>query len=291
MGKTNDWLDFDQLAEEKVRDALKPPSMYKVILVNDDYTPMEFVIDVLQKFFSYDVERATQLMLAVHYQGKSHLRRVYRRGGGNQSGDGEQVCKGERASVAVYAGKPECRYKNWEVPMLNQELELSLNMAFARAREHRHEFMTVEHLLLALLSNPSAREALEACSVDLVALRQELEAFIEQTTPVLPASEEERDTQPTLSFQRVLQRAVFHVQSSGRNEVTGANVLVAIFSEQESQAAYLLRKHEVSRLDVVNFISHGTRKDEPTQSSDPAASQTAKNKLVGRNVWRISRRT
>jgi hypothetical protein len=128
-------------------------------------------------------------------------------------------------------------------------------MAFARAREHRHEFMTVEHLLLALLSNPSAREALEACSVDLVALRQELEAFIEQTTPVLPASEEERDTQPTLSFQRVLQRAVFHVQSSGRNEVTGANVLVAIFSEQESQAAYLLRKHEVSRLDVVNFIS------------------------------------
>ena len=154
--------------------------------------------------------------------------------------------------------------------MLNQELELSLNMAFARAREHRHEFMTVEHLLLALLSNPSAREALEACSVDIVALRQELEAFIEQTTPVLPATEEERDTQPTLSFQRVLQRAVFHVQSSGRSEVAGANVLVAIFSEQESQAAYLLRKHEVSRLDVVNFISHGTRKDEPGQPQNNA---------------------
>ncbi|QNU44799.1 ATP-dependent Clp protease ATP-binding subunit ClpA [Mixta calida] len=153
--------------------------------------------------------------------------------------------------------------------MLNQELELSLNMAFARAREHRHEFMTVEHLLLALLSNPSAREALEACTVDIVALRQELEAFIEQTTPVLPVTEEERDTQPTLSFQRVLQRAVFHVQSSGRSEVSGANVLVAIFSEQESQAAYLLRKHEVSRLDVVNFISHGTRKDEPGQSQGP----------------------
>ncbi|MDF2784787.1 MAG: clpA [Pantoea eucrina] len=154
--------------------------------------------------------------------------------------------------------------------MLNQELELSLNMAFARAREHRHEFMTVEHLLLALLSNPSAREALEACTVDIVALRQELEAFIEQTTPVLPAGEAERDTQPTLSFQRVLQRAVFHVQSSGRSEVAGANVLVAIFSEQESQAAYLLRKHEISRLDVVNFISHGTRKDEPGQSQSNA---------------------
>lgn len=165
--------------------------------------------------------------------------------------------------------------------MLNQELELSLNMAFARAREHRHEFMTVEHLLLALLSNPSAREALEACSVDLVALRQELEAFIEQTTPVLPASEEERDTQPTLSFQRVLQRAVFHVQSSGRSEVTGANVLVAIFSEQESQAAYLLRKHEVNRLDVVNFISHGTRKDEPNQASDPSGQINSNEEQAG----------
>lgn len=150
--------------------------------------------------------------------------------------------------------------------MLNQELELSLNMAFARAREHRHEFMTVEHLLLALLSNPSARESLEACSVDLVALRQELKIFIEQTTPVLPEGQDERETQPTLSFQRVLQRAVFHVQSSGHNEVSGANVLVAIFSEQESQAAYLLRKYEVSRLDVVNFLSHGTRKDDSDQT-------------------------
>lgn len=158
--------------------------------------------------------------------------------------------------------------------MLNQELELSLNMAFARAREHRHEFMTVEHLLLTLLSNPAAREVLEACTVDIPTLRQELEAFIEQTTPVLPASEEERDTQPTLSFQRVLQRAVFHVQSSGRSEVTGANVLVAIFSEQESQAAYLLRKHEISRLDVVNFISHGTRKDQSDASPGTENSAT-----------------
>ena len=159
--------------------------------------------------------------------------------------------------------------------MLNQELELSLNMAFARAREHHHEFMTVEHLLLALISNPSAREALEACSVDLVVLRQELETFIEKTTPVLPETDGERDTQPTLSFQRVLQRAVFHVQSSGRSEVNGANVLVAIFSEQESQAAYLLRKHEVSRLDIVNFISHGVRKDEG--ESAPAPENQANN--------------
>ena len=145
--------------------------------------------------------------------------------------------------------------------MLNHELELSLNVAFAKARDNRHEFMTVEHLLLALLSNKSAREALEACKVDLAVLREELEVFIRKTTPILPENVD-RETQPTLSFQRVLQRAVFHVQSSGKNEVSGANVLVAIFSEQESHAAYLLRKHDVSRLDVVNFISHGISKED-----------------------------
>lgn len=111
--------------------------------------------------------------------------------------------------------------------MLNHELELSLNIAFAKARDNRHEFMTVEHLLLALLSNKSAREALEACKVDLAVLREELEIFIRKTTPILP-EHVDRETQPTLSFQRVLQRAVFHVQSSGKNEVSGANVLVAI---------------------------------------------------------------
>ncbi|MGG4607911.1 ATP-dependent Clp protease ATP-binding subunit ClpA [Providencia sp. Me31A] len=161
--------------------------------------------------------------------------------------------------------------------MLNQELELSLNVAFTKAKDSRHEFMTVEHLLLALLSNISAREALDACKVDLVALRQELEHFIAQTTPLLPENDN-RDTQPTLSFQRVLQRAVFHVQSSGRSEVSGANVLVAIFSEQESQAAYLLRKHDVSRLDVVNYISHGTVKgEEPSSSEQDISSNSTPN--------------
>ncbi|WP_194089129.1 ATP-dependent Clp protease ATP-binding subunit ClpA [Vibrio hibernica] len=144
--------------------------------------------------------------------------------------------------------------------MLNKELETSLNTAFVRARQKRHEFMTVEHLLLALLDNPSANEALSACQADIEILRQELDAFIDQTTPLIIEADEERETQPTLSFQRVLQRAVFHVQSSGRSEVAGANVLVAIFSEQESHAAYLLKKNDISRLDIVNFISHGIRK-------------------------------
>jgi len=144
--------------------------------------------------------------------------------------------------------------------MLNKELESSLNSAFARARDKRHEFMTVEHLLLALLDNEAAQEALKACQADLGVLRQELDAFIDQTTPLIPENDETRETQPTLSFQRVLQRAVFHVQSSGRSEVTGANVLVAIFSEQESHAAYLLKKNDISRLDIVNYISHGITK-------------------------------
>ncbi|MFH4600963.1 ATP-dependent Clp protease ATP-binding subunit ClpA [Vibrio diabolicus] len=154
--------------------------------------------------------------------------------------------------------------------MLNKELESSLNGAFARARDKRHEFMTVEHLLLALLENDAAKEALLACKADLDALRNELDIFIEQTTPLIPDSDETRETQPTLSFQRVLQRAVFHVQSSGRNEVTGANVLVAIFSEQESHAAYLLKKNDISRLDIVNFISHGITKASGA-SEDPSS--------------------
>ncbi|GAA5143943.1 ATP-dependent Clp protease ATP-binding subunit ClpA [Thalassotalea piscium] len=146
--------------------------------------------------------------------------------------------------------------------MLNKDLEVSLNLAFRQAKESRHEFMTVEHLLLALLDNPSSIDALKACGADMVKIRKELFGFISETTPVIPEGEEERETQPTLGFQRVLQRAVFHVQSSGKSEVNGANVLVAIFSEQESQAAYFLKKSDISRLDIVNYISHGIAKIE-----------------------------
>ncbi len=143
--------------------------------------------------------------------------------------------------------------------MLSKELEFSLNVAFREARERRHEFMTVEHLLLALLDNPAASRVMRACGVDVAVLRRELAAWLEDNTPLLPAGDE-RETQPTLGFQRVLQRAVFHVQSSGKKEVTGANVLVAIFGERESQAVYLLGRQSITRLDVVNFISHGISK-------------------------------
>jgi len=155
--------------------------------------------------------------------------------------------------------------------MLSKELEFTLNLAFKEAREKQHEFMTVEHLLLALLDNPAATEVLRACGADIDALKQDLSNFLDETTPLLPRNDT-RETQPTLGFQRVLQRAVFHVQSSGKKEVTGANVLVAIYSEQESQAVYFLNKQNVTRLDVVNFISHGISKVSGEQSEEESTS-------------------
>ncbi len=140
--------------------------------------------------------------------------------------------------------------------MLSSELEYCLNEAFQRARERRHEYMTVEHLLLAILDTPKVGEVLRSCGADLAALRRDLEKFIDETTPRLP-EDDDREVQPTLGFQRVLQRAVFHVQSSGKKEVSVANVLVAIFSEKQSHAAYLMSLQDITRLDVVNFISHG----------------------------------
>jgi ATP-dependent Clp protease ATP-binding subunit ClpA len=156
--------------------------------------------------------------------------------------------------------------------MIAQELEVSLHMAFVEARQKRHEFITVEHLLLALLDNPSAADVLRACAANIEELRRELSTFIDQHTPTV-AGTEEIDTQPTLGFQRVIQRAILHVQSSGKKEVTGANVLVAIFGEKDSHAVFFLQKQNVSRLDVVNFISHGiTKAQQPSagKSDEPA---------------------
>ena len=155
--------------------------------------------------------------------------------------------------------------------MLSKDLEFSINLAFREARDRRHEFMTVEHLLLALLDNPSAAEVLRACGAHLDKLKRELQLFIRESTPIL-TSDDSRETQPTLGFQRVLQRAVLHVQSSGNKEVTGANVLVAIFGEQESQAVFFLKQQEISRLDVVNYISHGISKVADDSDMSPSGS-------------------
>ncbi len=151
--------------------------------------------------------------------------------------------------------------------MLNKELEQSLNQAFLEAREKRHEFITVEHILLMLTDNASAIAVLKACGADVKKLREDLELFVDQNTPLL-LGDEDRETQPTLGFQRVLQRALFHVQSSGQGEVSGANVLVAIFSEQDSHAVFLLHAQNIERLDVTNYLSHGiSRIDEPTEDA------------------------
>src|SRR6478736_1001118 len=172
--------------------------------------------------------------------------------------------------------------------MLSNELEYCLNDAFQRARDERHEFITVEHLLLALLDTPPVIEILKACGADLVRLRRELKEFIDASTPRLRGEEEDEstDVQPTLGFQRVLQRAVFHVQSSGRKEVTPANVLVAIFGEKQSQAVYLLGLQDVGRLDVVNYVSHGVPKiqEAKPESDDGNAEERAGEAGVGKTA-------
>ncbi len=182
--------------------------------------------------------------------------------------------------------------------MLSRDLEMSLNLAFQSASERRHEFMTVEHLLLALLDNESAVNALHSCGANLASLRRDLDDFIDSTTPLIPENTDDRETQPTLGFQRVLQRAVFHVQSSGKKEVQGANVLVAIYSEQESQAVYFLRLQNISRLDVVNYISHGVSKladqsDQPGDASmntgDPEAEPSADKSLLEQFTINLNR--
>ncbi|TAL21412.1 MAG: AAA family ATPase, partial [Aquabacterium sp.] len=161
--------------------------------------------------------------------------------------------------------------------MIAQELEVSLHMAFVEARQQRHEFITVEHLLLALVDNPSASDVLKACSANPDELRRSLGQFIKENTPTVGGTDEV-DTQPTLGFQRVIQRAIMHVQStgSGKKEVTGANVLVAIFGEKDSHAVYYLHQQGVTRLDVVNYIAHGIKKSdppEPAKSSDSGAGE------------------
>ncbi len=144
--------------------------------------------------------------------------------------------------------------------MINKELEYTLNLAFKEAKEKRHEYLTVEHLLLALLDNPSAAKVLRACGANIPKLRRELTTFINERTPIIPPQEDGRETQPSIGFQRVLQRAVLNANAAGKTEVSGANVLAAIFGEHESHSVYFLRKENITRLDVINYISHGISK-------------------------------
>jgi ATP-dependent Clp protease ATP-binding subunit ClpA len=167
--------------------------------------------------------------------------------------------------------------------MLSAEVEYSINTLYSDARSRRYEFVTVEHLLLVMLDNPSAAEALRACSVDIPQLRRELEMFVDENTPLVPDNDQSRDVQPTLGFQRVIHRAIYSAQTSRKGEVTGDAIMVAIFGEPDSHAVYFLSRHRVTRLDIINFISHGIRKDHqaessqgknPSEDAEPTSNQT-----------------
>src|SRR5690606_1737073 len=205
------------------------------------------------------------------YRGQGRMWRIYAGDRRDQGRTGQSG--GPRARTSAVVRDRTCRrhQSGGLNAMLSRELEATLNAAFQDASARRHEFMTGEHLVLALLDNESALRVLKACGVDVAGLRTELDEFIDSTTPQVAAEAPRRDAQPTLAFQRVLQRAIFHVQSSGRNEVQGENVLVAIFSEQESQAVYMLRMRNISRIDVVNFIAHGVaRVADPSEAGGTA---------------------
>ena len=170
--------------------------------------------------------------------------------------------------------------------MLSAEVEYSIETLHRDARSRRYEFVTVEHLLLVMLDNPSAAEALRACSVDIPQLRRELEMFVEENTPLVPEHDVQREVQPTLGFQRVIHRAIYSAQTSRKGQVTGDAILVAIFGEPDSHAVYFLSRHRVARLDIINFISHGIRKDrqsEPPmgQGQDDESQQPAANQQEG----------
>ena len=167
--------------------------------------------------------------------------------------------------------------------MIAQELEVSLHMAFMDARQKRHELITVEHLLLAMLDNPSASEVLNACGAKIEKLRSDIAEHIEEHTPIVSGSEDV-DTQPTLGFQRVIQRAMLHVQSSGKKEVTGANVLVAIFGEKDSHAVYFLHQQGIARLDVVNFIAHGISKVAETENKESIQGESDSEIKTNKNI-------
>ena len=242
----------------------KKPSLYKVLLLNDDFTPMEFVVHVLERFFNKSREEATRIMLHVHQKGIGVCGVYTLRSRGDQGRPGHGICPPAPASATMHHGKGlESR-----VPTFSRSLEQALHRALSMASERNHELATLEHLLLALIDDRDAAAVMRACNVDLDLLRRNLEQYIDNELAELVASNEE-GSKPTAGFQRVIQRAVIHVQSSGREEVTGANVLVAIFAERESHAAFFLQEQDMTRYDAVNFISHGIAKRHGASDARP----------------------
>ena len=252
MSKNNqrdDDADGGVLLQKKEK--TKKPSLYRVLMLNDDYTPMEFVVLVLQRFFGHNYETAQQIMLHVHQRGVG-ICGVYT----------YEVAEAKASQVMNFARQNEhprsCSWKRSNTAMLSPELEETLRRALSIAGERSHEFATLEHLLLALIDDEDALQVLQGCKVDIAQLRDTLVSHIEDELSSIVNPSENLEVQPTAGFQRVVQRAIIHTQSSGRGAATGANILIAMYSERESYAVWFLSSLNMTRLDAVSFVSHGS---------------------------------
>ena len=249
----------------KTKPQTKRPNLYRVLLLNDDYTPMEFVVHVLERFFNKDHETAHRIMMHVHQHGIGECGDIHLRGGGDQGDAGDGLCPQTPASSAMRHGEEVIRgpAKTDGMDIECQRFRAaSNNRSTGRWRSPMSVITNTPRsstCLLALIDDQDAAAVMRACNVDLDKLRRSLVAYLESELDNLVTDGAE-DSKPTAGFQRVIQRAVIHVQSSGREEVTGANVLVAIFAERESHAAYFLQEQDMTRYDAVNYISHGIAK-------------------------------
>ena len=247
--------NYKQISSEtltKTRQKLEKPKLYKVILLNDDYTPMEYVVKLIKMVFSRNEEDAVNIMLMVHKKGSGVCGVYTKEIAETKVFTVEKMAKKRSTSTKMYNGARI---------MISDEFEKTLQRTQSYAKKFGHFYMTLEHLLLSLIDDQDVKKILLACSIDDKALKKELENFIKKNLKELQKSNED-EIKPTLGFQRVIQRAVIHVQSSGNVEANGANVLVALFSERESHAVYFLQQQNLTRLDVVDYISHGIRKEE-----------------------------
>jgi ATP-dependent Clp protease adapter protein ClpS len=263
------------------------PSLYRVLILNDDYTPMEFVVYVLERFFNKSREEATRIMLHVHQHGVGVCGVFTYEVAETKVAQVIDTARGISTRCSApwkrIEGLP-CRLSRaiWKKPCI---------APWRYANQRKHEYATLEHLLLSLTDDEDAAAVMRACNVDLAALKKSLVNYLDVELKPRWSSTTSEDAKPTAGFQRVIQRAVIHVQSSGRDEVTGANVLVAIFSERESHAAYFLQEQDMTRYDAVNFIAHGIAKKAGASEPKPVkgAAPRSRRKARPRPAARRSR--
>ena len=250
MTSENKISSTDIVTQEKVE--LKKPKLYKVILLNDDYTPMEYVVKLIRIVFRKSESEAVNIMLMVHKKGSGICGIFTKEVAETKVETVLKMAKGDQHPFKMHYGGRL---------MISDELEKTLQRTQKYAKSFKHQYMTLEHLLLSMLEDEDVIKVMNACQINIETLRENLEKFVEVNLKDLISISAEKEIKPTLGFQRVIQRAVIHVQSSGKEEANAANVLVAIFSERESHAVYFLQQLNLNRLDVVNFLSHGIERE------------------------------